>query len=158
MNLEVINVSAEVIGAGAVVITLGYLAIQIRQANAIARVGAYRDLHQDLGSIFMDMVKDPELHRMWRVGMFSEDTLSDEEQDRLGMLLSQVFSGLNIAYQSSWLDPGLNDFVTNYTDVLVGRTHIQGWWGRNRGLVAGPYRSFVDARLDKVVRNSEQRP
>ena len=37
MNLEVVSVSVEIIGAAAAINTLGYLAIQIRQANATAR-------------------------------------------------------------------------------------------------------------------------
>ncbi len=44
MNLEMIGIAAEVVGAGAVVLSLIYLAVQIRAQNREARVASMHDI------------------------------------------------------------------------------------------------------------------
>ena len=155
MNWEAIGVVAEVVGAAGVIITLGYVAIQIHHGNAIARVGAFRDYHQDIGLVSLEIAKDSDLHRIWYSGLFSDDQLSAEEQDRLGLLLFQLFGALNAGYQSSWLRSSLDEYIETLTDAYIAYPHIQGWWSRQRRLQPEPFRSYVDTRLLKIVGDTE---
>ena len=156
MNWEALGAIGEVTGAIAVVLTLGYLAVQIRQANAIARASAFRDLQQQMGSVIVEVAKDPDLNRIWNSALFSEDELSVEDRDRIGLLLYQLFGALNVGYQSAWLDSNIGEYVSRMTDRYLSISHIQGWWSRQRDAHPEPFRSFVDGRLASAVGESNQ--
>jgi len=147
MNWDAISGTAEILGAMGVIVSLGYLAVQIRYSNAIGRASAYRDLHQDIGAVITEVAKDPELHRVWRTGLFSDEPLSVDDNDRLGMLLHQIFGALNAGYQSSWQDPNIANYVAKVTDLYISVPHVQAWWSRHRNSHPEPFMSFVDARL-----------
>ena len=128
MTLEQVAYAAEIVGALAVVVSLVYLAVQVKHANAIARANAYRDFHHDIGTVLTPISVDPDIHGIWTKAMFTEHELESDEQDRLGMLLYQLFGALNSGYQSAWLDSSIGDYVEIMTDLQMEHAHIRGWW------------------------------
>ncbi len=102
MNWEA-GALGEIVGAIAVVATLGYLAIQVRHANAVAKANAYREVHQDIGQLFGDVMSDPELYRIWRSGLVKGEPLTDEDQEKLGMILVRLFGVLDSGHHSGSL-------------------------------------------------------
>ncbi len=71
------------------------------------------------------------------------------------MLLYQVFGALNAGYQSAWLDPNIAEYVATLTDFYLATPHVRGWWGRQRGTLPEPFRSYVDARLRELTGDAE---
>jgi len=155
MNWEAIGAIGEIVGAIAVVATLGYLAIQVRHANAVAKANAYREIHQDVGQLFGDVMSNPELYRIWRSGLVSGESLADEDREKLGMMLIRLFGALDTGHHSGWLDPGLDAFVKTTLDAFLEIPAVQGWWSRQGHLQPEPFRSVVDAMLREIKDRSE---
>ena len=150
MNWEAIGAVGEIVGAGAVVISLVYLASQLRQSNELARENAYRELQRDIAQIMADLNRDPELHKIWREVLYESKSVSDSDRERLGFLLSQLFGALNVAYHSSRLDSDLRDFVDYRLDVFLAGPIVRGWWHRQRMQQPDPFRSMVDRRVKQL--------
>jgi hypothetical protein len=150
MTLSDLADFGEIVGAFGVIISLVYLALQVRQANAIARTDAYRDMHQDINSILTTITTNPELHKIWRAGLYSHETLTVEDSERLGLTLFQLFGALNGGFQSSWVDPSISDYVRTMTDLQLQYPYVREWWSRQGRLHPQPFRMYVDQRIEAI--------
>ena len=138
------------IAAIAVVISLVYLAVQVRHANAVAKANAYREIHQDFSQLFGDIMSDPELYRIWRSGLVKGEAITDEEREKLGMIFIRLFGALDSGHHSGWLDPGLDAWVKTVLDGFLEYSAVQEWWSRQGHLQPELFRSIVDARLREI--------
>jgi len=99
MNWDVAGIVAEVVSAIAVVVTLIFLAIEVRNsryATEAASVDAQSTGVNDLNAL---IISDPELARIWNVGMADVGQLDDIERLRLALQL-QNYINLYIALRS----------------------------------------------------------
>lgn len=87
----------EVVGAIAVVITLLYLSVQLRQNSRVIEHSVHRGVFQDASDWVYKLVEDPQLAELYRAGMNGED-LSSTDRLRFSMLLGQLFGHWNHAY------------------------------------------------------------
>ena len=155
MTWDAISGIAEAVGAVGVIFTLLYLAVQIRQANAQGRATAYREIHRDIHSCWLEIAKDPDLHGVWHSAFVVGETLNAKDADRVGMLLHQTFGGINAGYQSRWQDRRLEDYVDTLTDNYLSSPYVRGWWTRQGKLLPEPFRSYVDGRLTTIVEGTK---
>ena len=96
MNWEFISVIAEVVSAIAVVVTLMFLAIEVRnnrRATEAASVDAQSSGINDLNSL---LVSDPEFAKVWNVGMADPEKLDEIDRLRLAFQI-QNYVNLYIA-------------------------------------------------------------
>ena len=91
MNLETGAALGEIIGAAAVVISVIYLAIQIRKQTEEARLAATRDLAFHSQENFQQLVQDPELLNIYRKGIADYDSLPEDERLRLSLFFANLF-------------------------------------------------------------------
>ena len=92
MNWEALGAIGEIVAAVAVVITIGYLAVQIRQNTDSLRAATIQDIVRE-GNVFVrDLALHPDLARVWRSGLDSLETLSSEERGR-----PRLFPGSSIS-------------------------------------------------------------
>jgi hypothetical protein len=83
------------------------------------------------------------------------EPLTDEDQEKLGMILVRLFGVLDSGHHSGWLDPGLDAFVKTSLNAFLELPAVQGWWSRQGHLQPEPFRSVVDARLREIMDRSE---
>ena len=90
MNWEAIGAIGEIFGAAAVVISLVYLATQIRVSNKAARQGAMQEL-QNLNSQALSQISsNTENARIWAMGGMNDADLSDYEKVQYRVFLYQI--------------------------------------------------------------------
>lgn len=80
MNWEAIGAIGEIVGAFAVVLSLVYLAIQIRQSAKVAAIQASQHVLEGSARFQTRIAEDAELQRIFSAGSKSYDSL--ERQDR----------------------------------------------------------------------------
>ena len=68
MNWEAAGAIGEIVGAAAVVLTLAYLALQIRQSNKAARIAARLETTRQYADFLDGLFTDPNLARVFREG------------------------------------------------------------------------------------------
>lgn len=136
MSLETIGILSEVIASAAVVISLIYLSVQIRQNTRATKAGTSSYIDEALGRILTAIRSDSEFAGIWLKGCKGLDTLNDIERVRFA---SQLLDMLNIA-----------EYVHQLEKQQISGTHIDyiSWvallYRDNPGI-----RSFIDS-LDNV--------
>jgi len=141
----------EFIGGIGVIVSLLYLARQIRDSSRIERLNARHSVSQSLSNALSRLDDDPELHRIWLAVRDRGEELNDEDRERLGRFLYRYFAQLSLAHGYSEIDPEIR---ARYEPLLVRFLQVpavQGWWSRQREFIAEPFRSEVDALLRTIL-------
>jgi hypothetical protein len=125
MNLDELGNVAELISAIAVLATLIYLTIQIRQNRQILSAQTLLVAMQNFNQINQSIVADAEVARIWEIGCMNPDDLSQSDASRFFMLARQTvnaYMGLYWLYRdgvlsgSRWKGLGF-EFVVNLPGV-----------------------------------------
>jgi hypothetical protein len=107
VNWEAIGAIGEIVGASAVVLSLVYLAIQIRNQNIESRSAA---VHQVLESnkSFISQLQDPGLAEIWLLGIEDFDSLTDVQRLRFVIYLTVALRSFEDAF-FQWRSGRLDD-------------------------------------------------
>lgn len=89
MDLQALASIGEIVGAIGVVVSLLYLATQIRQAQKVARAENVRGGQAGFGEHIAALADNPEVFRIWRTGHMSLGDLDAEEAGRFEMILGR---------------------------------------------------------------------
>jgi hypothetical protein len=145
MNWEALGAIGETIGAIAVILTLGYLAVQIRQNTRMleasvlsATTNAHVAFNHLLGS-------DAAAARVFQVGLENFPSLSENEQRQFLNLLRAAFISYEHAffsYRKGLLDAEVwSRYLRGLKDMLQ-LSHVSVWWKARKGAYT---ESFVSA-------------
>jgi hypothetical protein len=143
VNLDDIGNLAELIAAIGVMISLIYLAIQIRRSSETERMATYRAIVSDFGSLNQSIASDPELALLFAQGLESYGELNEAEKARLSQYFYSVFRYFeNMFYQhdKGYLEQSVWQGWARMMLTYFNRPGFQVWW-RQRRLVFDP--SFV---------------
>lgn len=150
MTLSDLGNIGELASGIAVVVSLLYLAVQIRHGSQISRFEAHRALSHEMASILGNIAADPELYRIWKVLTDSPDEASYDQRERFGMLLYQIFTTFSDAERFARIDSDLEYRYQAYLDRFLGYEAVQAWWSRQGEHYPDPFRSMVDARIGEL--------
>jgi len=143
MNWEAIGALAELCGAAAVVVTLVYLAVQLRQNNELLRSGSRQALvGNDVTSLAANLQ-----HTDVFAKYVSEQVLSQEEQLQMSFMFALDLRNREFEYfqyQNGLLDE--ETWLSYRQVILINHSSTLGrrWWDK-----VG--RSIVDPKFAKAV-------
>lgn len=163
LHWDAIGALAELLGALGVIISLVYLALQIRQNSAlqrqtmdIARANA-AVTSASYGSEFVRAVAmDPEASRIWGIGGRDFERLSGEERQRFDLLmiaqLIQTDANLSLL-RSGTLDPEVHEIWERLLEDRARHPRFQELWraGTLRRLTTRALAERIDALLEQPV-------
>jgi len=146
MNWEAIGAIGEVVGAFAVVLTLVYLTMQVRQADLGIRASTYQHLLAERANVNMTISANGALANIVRRG-FSGDELDPDERQRLHGVALQAFLLFNSAhrlYQSGVIDD--DDWRTDAGLIAAWKSWpgFSSWWPIQRHLFNPTFADLVD--------------
>lgn len=144
MSLDDLGNLGEIIGGLAVVVSLVYLATQIRHTGRIARFEAHRSLSLAMSEIMADLARDPELYRIWNQMINDPENATKADQERFGLLMYRTFANFNDADRFVDIDAGLRERYDIFMHRLLGFPAARDWWTRQRISFAEPFRSKID--------------
>ena len=150
MTLADIGSIGELIGAIAVILSLVYLAVQIRQNTEAVRIQTYQAI-MDSSSRLGESLAEPDVDRVYRKGRKDPDGCTDDEMAQFMLIAGQVvnlYEGLYLHHKSGAID---DDFFENRWKTFHRIMHQPGFrrmWER-----AGDYyaTSFTEAVNDLMV-------
>ena len=158
LEWEAISAIAEIVGAIAVVVSLIYLAMQIRQSGRIGRLAAHQALSDSISGAMEPFHSDPEMSRIWHLAAKAPEELSAQEQERFGIALYLIFGKFYNAFLLADIDPVLSSRYLSLMDRLLVRPAVQAWWGRQKTHFDPEYAELVQSRLDKLITKSAGNP
>ena len=91
MNWDALGAISETIGAIAVIVTLAYLAVQIRQNTRATQTASHHAITDSLNLGNIAVAQDAELAQIWITGCVDRTTLTEVERERLDSLLRAYF-------------------------------------------------------------------
>ena len=107
MNWEAIGAIAELLGALGVIVSLIYLAAQIRQNTRSACSASFQVAAAEAGQIYRVIAENSEAARVFRIGMQEPTRLDSDEMVRFVSLLASMFRGYEnmfVQYQNRKVD------------------------------------------------------
>ena len=134
MDIMELGAIGELVGALAVVGSLLFVGLQVRQSNALNRAESIRAFARDYNS-FLLQLKDPDFVDIWRKGTTDFESLSKREQTQLHTVL---FYHLMLGWADSTIDPKRSTEFAQFLDVafasVVRTPGGTQWWDRFKGL------------------------
>lgn len=105
MNWDAIGAVAQIIGAIAVVVTLIYLAGQVRQAARATQAASFQAASALEQEFLLVLGQDPATARTWATYMFGDPaTLPEDERMRAAFLMGSLLRRLENVYHQHKLD------------------------------------------------------
>ena len=151
MNWDALGALAEMVGAAAVVVTLAYLATQIRRSNLLATAESNRFGQEASNLAIAAIVHDPEVARIFREGLTVRDSLSVDDKIRFDMLMGSFIGGITTAMTDQELLGHRGDFrAPDQSESVRAFLLAPGgasWWAAYKQRYSPRVRSLVDEIL-----------
>ena len=148
MNWEAIGAIGEAIGALGVIMSLLYLAMQIRQSVASSRATAYQNFVESWSRI-TDRLQEPSTSDLYLRGLSSFEGLDAKERLRVAALFSSMVSRLGVALglcRRRLMDEAeLAGFFSVITDTFKA-PGIREWWRAEHGHYAKEVQDWIDVK------------
>ncbi|MGR8949144.1 MAG: hypothetical protein ACU84Q_13935 [Gammaproteobacteria bacterium] len=158
MNWEAVGATAEMLGATGVIVTLVYLAVQVRQNTAALQSTSEADLAKSYAHWHSMPATDPELGRCFDLGS-SGQHMTDEELRRFRWYVATFFYLCEAAYchyargqisQETW-DANVHSLLR-----LLANDLTREWWDSRVSQFSPGFRNFLnDARTSAKYAVSE---
>ncbi|MDH4289945.1 MAG: hypothetical protein OEV65_14490 [Aquincola sp.] len=147
MSLQDLGSIGNLIGAIAVVVSLVYLAIQVRQNTRAVRASTERAIFAQNMDFDRMVVSDPELNRIWILGRSKPDQLTEEQARRFRRLMSMYyrhFEDLYFQHQDALVGNRVFDAWRTIGMELSRQPGAVLWWERYSGVLTEEFRHFVE--------------
>ena len=131
MNWEVIGATGEWAGALAVIVTLMYVARQIRQSNYLAKAEANRDFYHTWHEIVRELGADTLTASIIQRGISNFSALDPSEKGVFNTRIAAIFNEAELARKLcsiGLLDQDVYDSVLNVCVSIVITKGGQEWW------------------------------
>lgn len=152
MTLQDLGSIGEFVAAIATLVTLVYLALQIRQNTRSIRTSAYQETSRDIAESIDRLATDPEIARIWLAGARDYESLSREDRQRFGFYLTAVMRRYeNLLYQAEEvpLDPAAWEGVRELFLHTMSRPGVASWWKISHHLFNRQLRDVVEREVAK---------
>ncbi len=155
MNFDAISALAELIAAIGVIVTLIYLAVQIKKQTEEARLAATRELAKEYRDILEPLTFHPEVLDLYRRAIADYDSLPEDERIRIHFLISRFFrwnEQQHLQMSRGNYDDSFFESMTLRLIEFLSNRGIQQWWRRNKDAFGREFRDFVEANLIEAAK------
>ena len=159
MTLQELGSLGELVGGVAVVVSLLYLAVEIRhhtrgldQNKEFMRLSFENEIRRETANFRSMIATDADLADLWRRGLTGEAKLDSAERLRFGYLLVNITSFLRAQFAAR--SRGLYSYeIGVFLRTVVRTPGFREWWSTQRELADPKYVEFID----EIISASELR-
>lgn len=143
MNWDALGAIAEILGAIGVILTIAYLAVQVRQNSRQVASSLTESIRNGINETTRIMASNPETARVFRIGVQDPKSLSDSELYQFDALLTLTFYGQQQAFVNGQID----SYALEWILQLPGARY---WWTEYSHLLSREFREYVNNILEKL--------
>jgi len=135
------------VGGVGVVVTLVYLALQIRQNTRSTKTSSYHSAVSAVSEWSRGVGMDPDATRIIRDGNVDYESLSPLDKARYGFLTVSLFRHFeNIFYQHEQgaIDDSLWSAWSDRMRSVVAQPGVEAWWRENQYGYTEEFRNFLE--------------
>jgi hypothetical protein len=156
MNWDAAGAIGEVIGAAAVVISVIYLAVQIRRQTHQSRLAATRELAEQHNDVLNLIIEDRELSEIYLKAVQDFDSLPKQERIRVSLLFQRMMrieEQRRIHIDKGNIDAAFFDSMDRTVFEWLTFPGVQQWWSGSKEYFEPGFRGRSD---ELFVRAKEQ--
>jgi hypothetical protein len=150
MNWEAAGAIAEGLGAIAVIMSVLYLALQIRAQTNEARLSATRELAREYRIATEHMFQDKELSGLHRIGIHDYKALGEDDRMRVAIMWFQIFRAMEQQYLHT-KHQSIDDLYLRSTELsfkeFIAFPGIQTWWQLSGHDFIEEFRTHIDSLM-----------
>ena len=146
MNWEAINAVAQLIGSIGVVASLWYLAVQVHRSTRIAKLSAQDAAAGALRDVTRPFAENPDVGRIWRIGLENVDSLSAEEKARFFHVAFQFLKAMetiHFHYVYGLMEEAVWRGWRNLYEHYLASPGLEFYWSVRRNLFSERLQEFV---------------
>jgi hypothetical protein len=150
ISLDDLGNIGEFVGAVAVVISLAYLAVQIRQNTRAVKTSTFHGVTDSFNHLNTTIANDESLARIFRVGSGNLGDLTADEQVRFGFLFLSAFRIFETLYYQNKQgtgDPALWAAEGGTMVALLSGPGALEWWESNPLSFTPEFRVYVEREV-----------
>ncbi len=147
MNWEALGAVGELVGALVVMVSVFYLAIQIRHNTRVAKGAAQEAAVAALRDLTKQLTQNAELNRLFNKGVEGLDRLEWEERTQffhLAFQLLKVAEGIHFHHIQGVLDEGAWMGYSNLFRHYFATAGFREYWKLRRDTFSPAFQSFFD--------------
>ena len=150
MNWEAAGTIAEIVGAGGVIASLIYLAIQIRLSTKVSRAEITKDLYLASRTAIMDIASNEELAKI------ATDIRQFESVElmRRNMFYQSFFRLYELQYNLAQRDLLDEDIARSYALIIqmwAKTIFFADYWNKHRGEFNEAFAAYVDKQIEETM-------
>ena len=161
MNWDAIGSASEVLGALAVVVTLVYLARQVRENTSLAKTEYHTNSVNTMARFSDWKASSIENARIFRIGMQNFRDLTPDERVILdGVLLDLVlcFKDILEAHERGFMDQETYDAWVSFVGANLAMSGGQMWWQQARRSFISKVQKAIDSAIAQCLPFQELMP
>ena len=150
LDITILAAWSDFIAGIAVVVSLLYLAGQIRQNSRQMQIATTVSLGESDLEFSKLMIDDPELGPIYRKGLADRDSLSEIERERFDALIDmimRVFQRNYFVAQDGAFKPALWQGERRGNARVIQQPGSQQWWAEGRQFYGDEFGDFVDGQI-----------
>ena len=150
MNWDIAGIVAEIIGAAAVVISVAYLAIQIKAQTEQSKLGATRDLATQYANNLGLLIEDGELAEIYLRGCRDYNDLPNTERLRVAGVFQRrmkLVEQQHLHVSKGNIDPAFFESMDKTYFEWLTFPGVQQWWELNHDYFSSEFRASVEAQV-----------
>jgi hypothetical protein len=150
MNWNAIGAISEALGSVAVIVSVGYLAIQVRKQTLEARLTATRELAVQFQDALRSVTEDGRFAAIWLRGVQDYDGLPSVDRIRLTLSFQRVCRIMEQQYlhtRRGNVDPAFFESIDLAFREFLTFPGVQRWWELSREHFGAEFRRRVDALM-----------
>ena len=151
MNWEAINAVAQLISSLGVVASLWYLAVQVHRSTRIAKLSAQDAATTALREVTRPFAENPEVGRIWRIGLEDLNALSPDETARFFHVAFQFLKAMetiHFHYAYGVMEEPVWRGWRNLYEHYLASPGLEFYWSVRHNLFSERFQEFV-AGLDR---------
>ena len=147
MNWEALGAIGELLGAVAVVVTLGYLAAQIRQNSQAVKNSAAQSLLAEANGSLRVAASNPGTARAVILGQTIFEELSPEEKAQFIVWIFSWMRTIELAYfqyEQGYIDEELWESQSAHLRQTIHAPAVKKWWPERRCFFSQRFQNYMD--------------
>ncbi len=147
MTLQDLGNVGEFLGAVAVLVSLIYLALQIRQNTTTVRAGTSAAISESLARLLEVVGSDPRTARLWIRGLGGDPSLDPWDVLQFGLLFGSYMRRIENAYYQQlrgFVDSEQWQTTERTLSSVMGAMGGKSWWARSRHIYSDRFAMYVD--------------
>jgi hypothetical protein len=157
VNWDALGAIAELLGSVAVVVTLIFLLKQLKTNSVMIQNSTAQGAADSIAAWARQLTENPELYRIYRVGLKGDSELSRDERGLFDLILFQAFNSISSIYiqyknggcgEERW-ESEMRVFASNF-DTPGGRAS----WERQKHMLDVNFQTEIEEKFGARAGNS----